>query len=337
MRKTRLDEIDAVIGSRLRDARESILGLAQKACAAQIGLERSTLANYEACRTPLRFEVALRFCRQFIISEEWLATGRHKAFHQALEERGTKGPFDDEAFDGPVSRRQCMDLWSDPATRHIREGTLFSEAYRTVLAPRYAELVRKFTHHQLIQLSDADHWETAVNYLKALHERHIILLNNEARNQGAREPLYWRTYTRRIYEAAVDTIRNLMTMPPADWEKTSTTPNLPLQAVTAYGNSEAVLPALPNLLARLNAVTEEHGKKSELAAFLGATLPSVSVWLSGKREPGGDTALRMLEWVQAAEATQQKSPASAETATGPKTRTKKIKSNETLKSSPQKE
>ena len=63
------------IAKRLRDARE-MLGQTQASVALQIGLGAGTLLNYEHCRTPLRFNVALRFCRQFIVSEEWLATGK---------------------------------------------------------------------------------------------------------------------------------------------------------------------------------------------------------------------------------------------------------------------
>jgi hypothetical protein len=55
---------------------------------------------------------------------------------------------------------------------------------------------------------------------------------------------------------------------------------------------------LPNLLKRLNEHTSEPGKKSELAEFLGAPLASVSRWLSGDREPGGEVTLKMLHWVQ---------------------------------------
>ena len=64
----------------------------------------------------------------------------------------------------------------------------------------------------------------------------------------------------------------------------------------------AILPPvksqLDNLLAGLNRLTNETGKKTELADYLGAPLASVSRWLSGEREPGGETTLQMLRWVQ---------------------------------------
>ena len=55
---------------------------------------------------------------------------------------------------------------------------------------------------------------------------------------------------------------------------------------------------IPSLLERLNRATKESGKMSALAEFLGVPLASVSRWLSGKREPGGEITLRLLRWVE---------------------------------------
>jgi len=60
----------------------------------------------------------------------------------------------------------------------------------------------------------------------------------------------------------------------------------------------AVKAQLPSLLERLKKATNATGKKSELAEFLKAPLASVSRWLSGEREPGGEVALQMLHWVE---------------------------------------
>jgi transcriptional regulator with XRE-family HTH domain len=55
---------------------------------------------------------------------------------------------------------------------------------------------------------------------------------------------------------------------------------------------------LPRLRERLNRATKETGKMSALAEFLGVPLASVSRWLSGKREPGGEITLKLLHWVE---------------------------------------
>ncbi len=72
----------------------------------------------------------------------------------------------------------------------------------------------------------------------------------------------------------------------------------PIDNVSESVNIEGVKPQLPSLLERLKNATKQRGKKSALANFLGVPLARVSQWLSGDREPGGETTLRMLKWVE---------------------------------------
>jgi transcriptional regulator with XRE-family HTH domain len=55
---------------------------------------------------------------------------------------------------------------------------------------------------------------------------------------------------------------------------------------------------MANLLDRLNKATSQRGMKSKLAKVMGVPLSNVSQWLSGEREPGGETTLRLLRWVE---------------------------------------
>jgi hypothetical protein len=71
-----------------------------------------------------------------------------------------------------------------------------------------------------------------------------------------------------------------------------------LQLVTACGNDDSVKAKLPTLLARLNKATGARGAKSALAKYMGVPLPNVSQWLSGEREPSGETTLQLLNWVE---------------------------------------
>ena len=96
-----------------------------------------------------------------------------------------------------------------------------------------------------------------------------------------------------------------------------------LTDIHEYVNNVSVKPQMANLLARLQSATKERGKKTELAAYLKVPLASVSQWLSGEREPGGETTLRLLHWVQRAEAQQTKNPGSASTRPGQKTRVRR--------------
>jgi transcriptional regulator with XRE-family HTH domain len=63
---------------------------------------------------------------------------------------------------------------------------------------------------------------------------------------------------------------------------------------------------LAELLKRARVATAARGAQSQLAEFLGARRQHVHRWLSGAQEPGGETTLRLLEWVTMAEASQSK-------------------------------
>jgi len=80
---------------------------------------------------------------------------------------------------------------------------------------------------------------------------------------------------------------------------------------------------LDNLLSRFNRLIKEPGNKTELADYLGASLASVSRWVSGKREPGGQTQLKMLHWVERHERQQKQSPGSVPPPPGRKTQVRK--------------
>lgn len=209
MRKTELSKRDAEICLRLAEAREK-LGVTQKECARQIGLERSTFLNYEHCRTPLRFEIALRFCRQFIISEEWLATGRFDAAHAQAKREGIPLGAGTKFFNENVLFRQCVDLLSEPAVLHLPPGALYGAVYDSTLGNIYRELITQFFHLPRICFSDADSPELAVNLLTALNERFILLLSNEALRRKAKPSAAWRVYTRSTLECCDLVFRRMM-------------------------------------------------------------------------------------------------------------------------------
>jgi transcriptional regulator with XRE-family HTH domain len=95
-----------------------------------------------------------------------------------------------------------------------------------------------------------------------------------------------------------------------------------LTHVSESANLSAMKSPLAHLRERLKRATAAKGKKAELAHFLGVPRPCVSDWLSGKREPGGETTLRLLNWVERQEAQQTTRPAEATTPAGLKTRKK---------------
>lgn len=55
---------------------------------------------------------------------------------------------------------------------------------------------------------------------------------------------------------------------------------------------------MQKFLERLKKATSQRGQQTALADFLGVHRVSVSKWLSGKKEPGGEITLKMLQWVE---------------------------------------
>lgn len=74
------------------------------------------------------------------------------------------------------------------------------------------------------------------------------------------------------------------------------------------------------LLARIRNATQQRGKKTQLAKFLGVRKSRLSEWLAGTYEPGAETALNLLEWVTAEEAKIKSAPSGVSTTARSKTR-----------------
>jgi len=120
----------ADIANRLRQAREG-LGATQTEFAGQISISRDRLASYEDGRAVLRCDVALRVCRQFFVSEFWLATGA--ANEQQLEAQ-RKVPFSD------LDARLTMALAVESAALACPPGYSFADGFDPYLRQPYARL-----------------------------------------------------------------------------------------------------------------------------------------------------------------------------------------------------
>jgi DNA-binding transcriptional regulator YiaG len=69
--------------------------------------------------------------------------------------------------------------------------------------------------------------------------------------------------------------------------------------LTEVNKTETMQPmTMKALLARVRKATAERGEKSKLARSLGVSVANVSQWLSGDREPSGETTLKLLHWVE---------------------------------------
>jgi transcriptional regulator with XRE-family HTH domain len=191
MRKTALPKREREVCLRLKELRER-LGFSQEAVSRIVGIKRSRWLNYERLRSPLRCDIALRICRELIVSEEWLATGKYEAAESVTRAKGAEM--------GRIYFRQCVDLQSDSTALHITPGSLFSVAWSEALNARYAELVASYSHHPRIVLRDSDSDDLICRYLTVMMERYFLLLENEARRLGKKAGVVRRQYARCLHD-----------------------------------------------------------------------------------------------------------------------------------------
>ncbi len=118
------------IANRLRQAREG-LGATQTEFATQISINRDRLASYEDGRAILRCDVALRLCRQFFVSEFWLATG---AAHEEQFKARQRIDFSD------LDARLTMALAVEPAALACPPGCSFADGFDPFLRQQYTIL-----------------------------------------------------------------------------------------------------------------------------------------------------------------------------------------------------
>jgi transcriptional regulator with XRE-family HTH domain len=127
--KNNLPGRETAIGNRLREARE-FLHYSQEDFADGVGIKRVRLASYETGRVPLRWDIALRICRRYQISEDWLATGgvKLKGWPRApyLFSAGSRG---------------VVFKASDAILETISPGIRFSAAWDSTLRAEYWKLL----------------------------------------------------------------------------------------------------------------------------------------------------------------------------------------------------
>jgi DNA-binding phage protein len=82
------------------------------------------------------------------------------------------------------------------------------------------------------------------------------------------------------------------------------------------------------LLVRVRRLVDAPGAKAGLARELGVTRQAVNKWLTEEGAPSAEITLRLLEWVEAAEAQQKTDPGGASTPPGQMAQQRKSTINE---------
>lgn len=330
------------ICKRLRSARER-LGLGQAEVARQLGITRERLLIYEYCRAPLRADLALGFCRQFVISEEWLATGEYLALRDAALPRGLAET--DSLEEMPeFFFRQCVDLRSEALNAGVPVGALFSEAFAKYLAPVYRKLVAEFFYIPRVCMLDSDNPEIVQNFLATCVARWLRLLENEAVACRVDAGRVRREFLRVLYEAGLLYFIRFMGQPTPEVQTPQyrtlqvlvMNPEMPIgslhsgsaenaeptaeshssgldeskltvdksRASTIVGAVKQIPKTWFDLRQSIVKATGKRGAKSQLAAKMKVSRQAVDKWLNQDGEPSADITLRLLEWVTTHEAKQ---------------------------------
>lgn len=258
-----MNDRELAICRRLRDLRKRI-GWTQTQIAHAVGSERDQWASVEYGRNPLRYWLADTVCAKLDICQQWLACGEN-----------------------PLSG--YVPLFPEIGVE-IKPNELFSSAWERRVGHFVKKRVRDSLAMKEIVASLPDAPEK-------IHANRLYYLTHMACERIP--PERFNDYFDRLMAQTSAFIQSLPANPtlkpvPSS-EKRSETHLTKPSTSSKLGD---VKPCLPKLLDRLQRATAGTGKMSELANWLGVPLASVSRWLSGKREPGGEITLRLLNWVE---------------------------------------
>lgn len=288
-----MSKTEAAIGARIKEFRERI-EWPQSVFAYEVGITRDKLASIEYGRTPLRYDVALRVCKRYRISQLWLAKGVGSPQADLELEKSVAVPIPSKTLfskaftvflEPLISERLLAFLKLDEAT-----GAEQSIIPPTNVPPgRHHEWYAAKAFRTAVESVPAD---TRAAFCDAVLETINSLSAVYSSNPKGQLPLY--ASAARFNDLSKGKAKNA---PP--WKTSSLT-----DSATSPSFTE-VKAQLPSLLERLKKATAQKGKKSELAEYLqrvtkeNVPLASVSRWLSGEREPGGEIALQMDAWATA--------------------------------------
>jgi transcriptional regulator with XRE-family HTH domain len=269
-RKNPVSQREIEIGRRLAEKRKAYL-CPRSYIAMRVGMDSGAIARIELGRVPLKYYHA-RLLLQFLdVNPIWVATGSGNRDHYFdLPEAEALGCNDSDPFSVVYDAHLRKGFLGRGKQAPRRRGELESSVEVREAAAR---LVEDWGARWLATVPDSN----LQGFLGALKAFGDFLISEYPKED------YRETWDRQIISAARPGGK------------------APKRMLTDMATSEklpAVKSQLDSLLADLNRLTQERGMRTKLAKHLGAPLASVSRWLSGEIEPGGETTLRMLQWVR---------------------------------------
>ena len=264
-------------------------GLSQAQFAALVGLKHAAYAGFEYDRTQLNYHAAWKILGFFWnLNPIWLAEGTGKM----LEPRDFTFPRPEQC--GAGQRALFSRVFEDSLRPRLLKAKVL-----TIVNPGFPVRCFPFGATALGILNNKERFgELLSAWLAELPGSKVAEFLDELFLRGAQ--IYAR-YPRDKDKRAVEKRKDKMYQ--IEKERRFPTSGLAVEnpdltnPATSAKHLEVKL-QLPNLLDRLNRATKETGKMSALADFLGVPLASVSRWLAGKREPGGEITLKLLRWVE---------------------------------------
>jgi len=258
----KMNQREREICARFKIVRER-MGQSERTLALLLNVTRDKLAGIEYGRTPLQSGVAFALAKYAGCNLNWLAEGTGPM----------RGPLPSPDLIAQITPRCLFSVaWKrhlkialTPGAKYFGQGWEGIEESLTIGGASALEYSKEEIEGYFKNLPPQLHWKLYSNIAKTcrdfgeMNRKKIIELNHRHGSAQIKDLTHTATHARVI-------------------------PDVKKQ--------------LPLLLERLNQATKETGKMSALADYLKVPLASVSRWLSGKREPGGETTLKMLQWVQ---------------------------------------
>jgi transcriptional regulator with XRE-family HTH domain len=320
-RKTPLPQAELAICRRLKLYRQRC-DLPRRLFARELGLDASVIIRIELGRAPLRYGVACKITRVFGINPGWLASGSGPITASVLLPSPDEISVDERELFTSVFNHKLLESLRQKVAKLESSP---SHKYGTSKHP--TDPKGRVDAEEFLRM-DIREWITCVpdarfnELVNAIRYAAMPIVYDWDPNDDPPEVIAERRAAMDIDRASLKDRRAVMAARMRLAAERRKNPGAEKKVLTSVDGSVKLLTVnsqLKNLLARLISATNDPGRKTELADFLGAPLASVSRWLSGKREPGGEITLRMLAWVAAIEGQQPKSPGGALTPPEPKT------------------
>lgn len=279
------------ICARVNIARKEIAKFSQPELARAMGITQNQLAGIEYGRAPVRYGHAIILCETFNISQRWLALGAlpmHPRYDVPMRiySNYTRTSLFSNVFDDLLDEQTLRieaEWINEFGEQNFRAGKFGGFDF-----PLFQPLATALVHAEFHNFNKA--FEIAFNWLpddlRSIYSDTLIAADKSFKTKYAKK------------------ISSLT--PPAARKFLSKTHDAAKIVLTEAETSEILAPVnhpFKKLLADLKQATTPPGQMSALAEYLGkktganVPLASVSRWLSGKREPGGEITLWMREWV----------------------------------------